>query len=362
LLATGKETIVHEDTPLLAAGYLQLKNSLIAPYVCEGRRERRGILHRTLANEAPAIADGGNGWFSNFQDFVVHDGPGLRVLVFLRGCPLNCSWCQNPESLELSPQIEFHKTRCIGCGRCAEICPVPGAILKDGDQRIDRSKCTKCMACVDVCLGKALRKIGEQISVEQVIKKVLPYKPFFDNSDRGGVTLSGGEPAFQPEFTSKLLQAFQEKGIHTALETCGCISYETLKKIVQNVDVLIYDIKHMDDAAHTKGTGRSNRLILDNLSRLCKEDNKEIIVHVPLVPGFNDDEENIRKTAEFVKSLKTIKKIDLLPFNDLAAEKYTAMGLNWEYDKTKQQLPEHLKKLKEIVESYGLEVTLGGLR
>lgn len=321
----------------------------------------RVLPNKALANETPMIVNGESCWFSNFQDFVVHDGPGLRVLVFLRGCPLRCRWCQNPESLELLPQIEFRKSRCLGCQRCAEICPIPGAILQDEEQRIDRSKCIKCMACVDDCLGKALKKVGEQISVEQVLKKILPYKPFFDHSDKGGITLSGGEPTFQPEFTLRLLKSCREMGIHTAMETCGYMNYKKLLEIVQNVDVLIYDIKHMDEATHIKSTGRSNRLILDNLRRLCKEDKKEIVVHIPLICGFNDDDENIRKTAKFISSLKKIKHVDLLPFNDLASEKYRAMGLDWEYSKVKRQPPEQLAKLREIVESYGLEVTIGGL-
>lgn len=307
------------------------------------------------------IAIGESGWFSNLQDFVVHDGPGLRVLVFLRGCPLRCRWCQNPESLELLPQIEFHKSRCLGCRRCVEICPIPGAILEDEEQRVDRVKCIKCMTCVELCRGKALQRVGEQISVEQVLNKILAYKPFFDHSDQGGITLSGGEPTFQPEFTLKLLKSCREMGIHIVMETCGYINYKTLKGIVQNVDVLIYDIKHMDEASHIMGTGRSNRLILDNLRKLCKEDKKEIVVHVPLICGYNDDEENIIKTSQFIRSLKKIKHVDLLPFNDLASEKYRVMGLEWEYDKVRRQSPEQLTQLKEIVESYGLEVTIGGL-
>ncbi len=217
------------------------------------------------------------------------------------------------------------------------------------------------MACVEVCLGKALQKVGEQISGEQLLKKIIPYKPFFDHSDRGGVTLSGGEPTFQPEFTLKFLKSCREMGIHTAMETCGYVNYKTLKRIVEQVDVLIYDIKHMDELNHITGTGRSNRLILNNLRRLCKEDRKEIVVHVPLVHGFNDDVENIKKTAKFVRLLKTIKHVDLLPFNDLATEKYRVMGLDWEYAEVRRQPSEQLAKLKEIVESHGLEVTIGGL-
>jgi pyruvate formate lyase activating enzyme len=199
------------------------------------------------------------------------------------------------------------------------------------------------------------------MTVDQVMQKVLRYKPFFDHSDQGGVTLSGGDPTFQPEFTLALLKACQEVGIHTTIETCGFAKYETLKKIVQNANLLIYDIKHMDEASHLLGTGIPNHLILDNLQRFCQEVNTEIVVHVPLICGFNDDGENITKTAEFVGSLKKIKRVDLLPFNELASGKYRAMGLVWEYAGMRRQPSERLARLQEIVESYGLEVTIGGL-
>jgi pyruvate formate lyase activating enzyme len=316
---------------------------------------------RSVVNAKSEGAVGEAGWVTNLQDFVVHDGPGLRVLVFLKGCPLRCRWCQNPESLAPFPEIEFHASLCLGCLKCSEVCPIPGAIVENKEQRIDRSKCIGCMACVDACLGKALRRVGEWMSVEQVMQKLVRYKPFFDHSDYGGVTLSGGEPTFQPEFALRLLKSCHEIGIHTAMETCGYTNYEKLKGIVQNVDLLIYDVKHIDEASHMTGTGVSNYLILENLERLCREVDTEITVHVPLIPGFNDDDENIIKTAEFVSSLKKIRHIDLLPFNELPSAKYKAMGLGWEYAETRRQSPQRLARLQERVQSYGLEVNIGGL-
>lgn len=307
------------------------------------------------------VTNGKFGWIANLQDFAVHDGPGLRVLVFLRGCPLKCGWCQNPENWALFPQIEYRASLCLDCLRCAEVCPVSGAIIEDKERRIDRSKCIRCMACINVCLGRALRQVGELLSVEQVLKKIMSYKPFFDYSDRGGVTLSGGEPTYQPEFTLNLLKSCREAGIHTVVETCGYANYETLQQIAQNAYLLIYDIKHMDEASHIASTGKSNHLILENLSRLCKEVNTEIAVHIPLIPRVNDDDENIIETVEFVSSLKKIKRVDLLPFNELASGNYRCMGLDWEYAKVRRQPPERLARLQEIVQSYGLEVTIGGL-
>jgi len=301
------------------------------------------------------------GLITNLLDFAVHDGPGLRVLVFLKGCQLKCRWCQNPENIASYPEVEYHSALCLECLHCVDACPISGAIVLDKEQRIDRGKCIRCMRCVDVCLGGALTTAGIWVSAKQIVKKVARYKPFFARSDRGGVTLSGGDPLYQPEFSFKLLSSFRELGIHTAIETCGFSPYEILKNIGEAADLVLYDIKHMDEAAHIEGTGRPNRLILDNLKRFCQEVDTEIAVRIPLICGFNEDDKNIRRTAEFISSLKKIKRLDLLPFNELASVKYRAMGLEWEYNETRQQSTEQLARLKEIVEGYGLEPTIGGL-
>lgn len=299
------------------------------------------------------------GLVSDIQDFVVHDGYGLRVLVFLKGCPLRCQWCQNPESMNSFPEIEYRSSVCLDCLRCLEVCPVPSAIIEDKEQRIDRSKCTRCMRCVDVCLGKALRRVGEWMSVEQVFEKVMRYSPFFHRSG-GGVTLSGGEPTFQPKFTLSLLKLCREGGIHTAVETCGYTDYKILRGIAQVSDLILYDIKHMNEVSHITGTGVSNSRILENLRRLCKEVDTEIVVRVPLIVGFNDYDDNIIETVKFVRSLNKIKHIDLLPFNELPSGKYKAMGLDWKYARTKKQPMERLTALQEIAQSQGLEATFSG--
>jgi len=327
------------------------------------RQERKTVVEikGSLISDKSKKVAGAGGWVTNIQDFVVHDGPGLRIIVFFKGCPLKCRWCQNPVNLQSVPEIEYHSSLCLDCLKCLQICPIPGAIIKDKELRIDRDKCNKCMACVGVCLGKALRKVGEWKSVKELAETIKKYKPFFDSSDNGGVTLSGGDPIFQPEFASRLLKSCKEMGIHTVIETCGYTKYEVLKKIVQNVDLLIYDIKHMDEIQHINGTGKSNRLILENLKRLCRETDKEIVIHIPLISGFNDDDKNITKTAEFISSLNKIKHIDLLPFNELASGSYKTLGLDWEYANTKKQSRKQLFRLKRIIESHGLEVNIGGL-
>jgi pyruvate formate lyase activating enzyme len=332
----------------------------------EDLEERIGVTlnaeaQRDLISNSIEVQHGQIGLVSNIQDFVVHDGPGLRVLVFLSGCPLRCQWCQNPENIEQVPQIVFRASLCQECLKCAEACPIPETILKDKEKRIDRSKCIRCMKCVEVCPQLALQKVGEWMTVEQVLGKVLPYKPFFDHSDQGGVTLSGGDPMSQPEFTLRLLESFKKFGIHSTVETCGYGKYEMLKRIAELSDLIIYDLKHMDENCHITGTGVTNRTILNNLEKLCEEMETEIAIHIPLIPGFNDGIEHINKIAKFITSLRKTRHVDLLPFNELASGKYSLLGLDWVHAKTKRQSPEHLDRLKKVVESYGLEVTIGGL-
>jgi len=218
------------------------------------------------------------------------------------------------------------------------------------------------MRCVESCLGKALKAAGELVSSDGLVKRLVRYKPFFDGTEGGGVTLSGGEPLSQPGFTMDLLESLQKAGIHTAIETCGYTDYKVLRQVSEKADLIIYDIKHMDEVRHKAGTGVSNKLILDNLSRLASETNIEIAIHIPLICGFNDDDENIAQTARFVKSLKRIKHIDLLPFNDLASGKYRSLGLEWEYSWAKPQLKKRLVAMEELVKSCGIEeVVTGGL-
>ena len=294
----------------------------------------------------------------NLQDYSVHDGYGIRTLVFLKGCPLQCPWCQNPEAIRSDYEIKYQALRCIECLKCEEVCP-RGAIVRDRESRLDKSKCDLCMLCAESCPSRALSQVGAMMSVEEILRPLLSYKPFYDGSEKGGVTLSGGEPTFQPEFSLALLKRCREHGIHTAMETCGFSSYEVLKSLVDYLDLLLYDVKQMDDEVHKRFTGVSNKRILDNLERVARED-VECVVRIPLIGGFNDDEENIRETSRFVSSLG-IKKLDLLPFNDLPSGKYKTLGMDWEYKYAERQSAEVLEQYKAIVGSYGLEVTIGGL-
>jgi len=195
------------------------------------------------------------GLVTNIQDFSVQDGCGIRVIVFLKGCSVKCKWCQNPESMNPLPEIAFRPKLCINCNRCVEICPL-GVITLDenGKRKIDRNKCNLCMKCVEVCPASALIKIGKRMSVEKVVNKIKSYSAFFSASKNGGVTLSGGDPLYQWEFSSELTKGFNEHGIHVAIETSGYANYDVFKKVVDRIDLLLFDIKHMNSEKHKMGT------------------------------------------------------------------------------------------------------------
>lgn len=301
------------------------------------------------------------GLVTNIQDFSVHDGSGIRVIVFLKGCSMKCFWCQNPESIDPRPEVAFRPRLCINCNICQEVCP-ENAIISNEKGKIDRNKCNLCLKCADACPTTALLRIGEWMSVKEVLNKIRSYSAFFEASKDGGVTLSGGDPLYQWEFSYELIKAFRKNHIHVAIETAGYANYTILKKVVDNIDLLLYDIKHMDSQQHKAGTGVPNEIILSNLKRITTEKkNLHCVIRIPLIPGFNDDEENILKTAEFIKSLG-IKQIDLLPFNELPSAKYREMGGGeWVCLKFKRQTEKKLEKLEKLVKSKGLRVTIGGL-
>lgn len=302
-----------------------------------------------------------SGFITNFQDFAVHDGFGLRVILFLKGCSLKCTWCQNPEAINDGFELMFHEKLCKNCGKCIKVCEAK-AIKSDLKEKVDRKKCVKSTKCTDICPTGALARVGKWISVEEVLQNFMDYKPFFDASEKGGITLSGGDPLYQPEFTNDILRKCKTMGIHTAIETCGYADYSVIAETAKHLDLLLYDIKHMDDATHIKGTGRSNKQILENITKIRREyPNLECIIRIPLIPGFNDDETNITETAKFLASIG-INKLDILPFNILASAKYNALGKKWKHKKAERQDDEYLNRLVKIANVYIPDVTIGGLR
>lgn len=297
------------------------------------------------------------------EEYAVHDGPGGRALVFLKGCVLDCKWCQNPELIKFEPEIWFHKMLCKKCGLCQEVCPVNAINLEeDALHRINRENCLgiECGKCVEACPYNALQVVGYETTAQELYRHLTKYKVFYQGSG-GGVTLSGGDPLHLPDFSAEVLELCQKDNIHTAIETSLYGSYENLRKIAKHCDLILTDIKHMDSGKHMEGTGVPNELILENFKRLNEDFKGEIVVRVPLIPGYNDDEENIRKTAEFIAPLEKIKGIDLLPFNVFSIVKYEALGINWVYKGAQKQSDEHLSRLFEIVKSHKTHCTVGGL-
>jgi len=289
------------------------------------------------------------------------DGHGVRTTVFLKGCPLRCVWCCNPEGQARYVEIKLTSVKCNGCGKCMRICSTK-AILINGQEEsgrvvIDRSLCTNCGECIEVCFTGALEYFGKWMSAEEVFNKVKRDEMFYKLSG-GGVTIGGGEPTSQPFFTYALLTKCQECGIHTAVDTCGYITNHEGYKVLEEADLLLYDLKGMDSAEHLRNTGVSNGGILNNLKRLTAM-NRPVIIRVPIVPGYNDSALGIKSMAEFLSKLKSVERIDLLPYHKYGTVKYGQLGRGY---KLNIQPPsrDYISSIKSVFECYGLKTQIGG--
>jgi pyruvate formate lyase activating enzyme len=301
------------------------------------------------------------GWIWDIKKYALHDGPGIRTTVFLKGCPLRCLWCCNPESQEFSPRVFWDKEKCLHCGLCVETCPNQAVVFDDlGDRTVDPERCEVCGLCAEQCPGEAALLAGRRVTVEEVLEEVRKDAVYFSRSG-GGLTLSGGEPLAQPDFAYHLLRAYKtsEYGLHTTVDTCGNVPWSTLARFLDHVDLFLYDVKQMDSEKHHRLTGVCNKPILENLACLA-ESAKEVVVRVPLIPGCNDDEGNIRRTAEFAQNLPRIDRLDLLPYHRLGEPKYRRLAVDYPLQETKTQPKEVVERLKAIVEDYGLRVKIGG--
>lgn len=299
-----------------------------------------------------------SGVIFDIRKYSIHDGPGIRTAVFLKGCPLSCWWCHNPEGR--SPDIEIiqRDNRCIRCGACLSVCETGATYQHNDEILLDRARCTLCGACVDECYAEARQLVGRRMSVTQVMTEIEADLPFYEQSN-GGVTFSGGEPLMQPRFLKALLSACRQQGIHTALDTCGYASWNLIDGLRQDVNLFLYDIKVLDDPLHRKFTGVSNRLILDNLRRLS-QCGSNIIVRFPLIPGLNDNDEQVRQLAELVNSLSNVSEIDILPYHSSAINKYNSLGLDYSLEGLASPQDEQLQNIAHILEKAGLKVKIGG--
>lgn len=263
------------------------------------------------------------GMIFDIKRFAVHDGDGIRTTVFFKGCPLKCKWCHNPEGMNFKPETAFYSDRCISCGECAPVCPQNAHSINNGIHKYDRSLCRSCGICEQHCPSGAMKSYGKETTEDELLSVLLEDKAFYDNSG-GGVTLSGGECLLQADFCAVLLKKLKENNIHTAVDTCGYAPPESLDKVIPYTDVFLYDIKAFDEDCHIKCTGKSNKIILDNL-RYISSVKIPVEIRYPFVPGFNSDQAD--KIAAFLSEFDNIVKVKVLPCHSLSASKYNALGI-----------------------------------
>jgi pyruvate formate lyase activating enzyme len=295
----------------------------------------------------------------DIKKFAVHDGPGIRTTVFLKGCPLHCWWCHNPESIKREKELVLFENKCIGCGECFKVCPNEAhEILPDGERVYHKERCILCGKCVDICYAEALVMEGKEMTVEEVMVELRKDIPFYENSN-GGITLSGGEPMFQHEFALAILKQCKAEGLHTAIDTSGQVSWGVYERILPYVDLVLYDFKHIDAAAHKKYTGVSNELILDNLVKMS-EYGVPIEIRIPIIPGINDSKKDVVSAAMFLSTLENITWVELLPYHRLGESKYSRLGEEYKLDGLETPSKEQMNEIAEWIRSYGLEVHVGG--
>jgi pyruvate formate lyase activating enzyme len=314
------------------------------------------IACRTLAHRGEQIAADAKGLIFDVMRFSLHDGPGIRSTVFLKGCPLNCWWCHNPEGLSPEPEVIYVADRCLRCGDCVAACP-HHAITWDNRPLRDRQICQKCGHCAAICPAEATQVIGRWVTAGQIAEEVGKDQIFFDESG-GGVTFSGGEPFLQPRFLEAALQACRARGIHTTVDTCGFVARATLLRLSRNVDLFLYDVKLMDADKHRKYTGVGNENILANLQALAAE-HSNVVVRMPVVPRINDDEQNTEALTAFLK-FAGLSRLDLLPYHRIGSDKYARLDRTYRLEGLKPPSSEQIQAMAERFRRCGLEVRVGG--
>ena len=300
---------------------------------------------------------------ANIQRFSIDDGPGIRTIVFVKGCPLKCPWCHNPEMQSTEIEIYYHEPKCVRCGICAEVCKQQAIIPPgpNGEPPVRlREKCIKCLECVNACPNQALTLVGQEMTMNEIVNEALSDAPFFKNSG-GGVTLSGGEVLLFPEFICELAERLKKEDCHVAAETSGFGKWEVLERLSNHVDLFLYDVKHIDDQIHKKVIGVSNELILENLKKLAAK-GKAIRIRIPVIPGFNMDKDTMNKIGDFLLSLNTnaIEAVDLLPYHSFAETKYKQLDRKYEYEEIDSLEKESVADYEDIFTKKGFTTTIGG--
>lgn len=294
----------------------------------------------------------------DIKHYALHDGPNIRTTVFLKGCPLNCFWCHNPEGISPEMQVVFVPAKCIGCRECLQICPESALRLTGTGIVRTTQSCTCCLSCVEICPSLAQEAVGWHADVDLIMAEIRKDQPFYDTSG-GGVTFSGGEPLQQADFLLSVLQECGTLGIHRAVDTTGYAPTAIAQKIAHHTDLFLYDLKHLNSIRHKDYTGVGNELILHNL-RMLAEMNAAIRIRIPLLAGINDDMENIRATGAFAAELGSIEGIDILPYHHSATAKYTKLDKHYHGSRKHVPSQEKILQVRKMLESFGHEVRIGG--
>jgi len=303
--------------------------------------------------------DSMHGLVANIEPFAVFDGPGIRTVVFMKGCPLKCIWCSSPHTQNGVMEVLNDTDKCRKCGACIEVCPKKVVQTSEEDViRIDRKLCDGCGLCAENCAYQALEMSGKRYTVEGLFHEIERDIPFYRRSN-GGVTVGGGEPAMQPDFVTAFLKRCQEQHIHTAMESCALAPQETWTSIIDHLDLLYVDIKQMHEDVHKKITGASNRLILANVQIAAER--VPLILRIPVIPGLNDDQDNLVRTAKFAVTLgRNLVRIELLPFHHLGEDLYRKLGRDYPLSDVHAPAEERMSDLKKFMETFGLNVQIGG--
>ena len=294
------------------------------------------------------------GYIASIKRYMIHDGPGIRTVIFMKGCPLRCLWCSSPQTWRIEPSVIFVKSRCIGCGQCVEKCPDNAIHDSEGLKVIDHSACSLCGICTDVCPTEAMKFDGSLMTVSDVMEIIEKDRAFYDKSG-GGVTFSGGEPSYQWEFLHEMLRNCKGAAIHTALETTGHMEWTIFEQLLPFVDLLLYDVKHTESETHEKLTGKPNHIIQENLKRIAGRKSPPIEIHFPVIPGCNDSQSNIDALLDIMKSLG-LRKIDLFPFHLLGSHEYEELGIDYAMKNRTVPTDRDIGRIKKYITSHGFEL------